>query len=121
MADEVVVMYAGPGVGQCDAHTAFARPHPPYTPPPPPPLPPPRAEVMEGVVPSPLNRPKGCLFKRRCPPAMPVCDPPPPLQEIARGHLSRCWLTPAGEPPAVGPEATGELAEAAASALQAPA
>src|SRR3990172_3100350 len=126
MADDVVVMYAGQVVEQSDADTVFAKPHHPYTtgllasiprlgekrq----------RLEVIQGVVPNPLNLPKGCLFKRRCPHAMPVCDTPPPLQEIARGHLSRCWLTPAGEPPAVGPEATGELAEAAASALQAPA
>jgi peptide/nickel transport system ATP-binding protein/oligopeptide transport system ATP-binding protein len=126
MADDVVVMYAGQVVEQSDADTVFEKPHHPYTkgllasiprlgekrl----------RLEVIQGVVPNPLNLPRGCLFKRRCPHAMPVCDTPPPLQEIARGHVSRCWLTPVGEPPAVGSEATGELAEAAAAALQVPA
>ena len=57
------------------------------------------------MVPNPLNLPEGCLFKRRCPYAMPICDTPPPLQEVAPGQLSRCWLTPAGEPPAVGADA----------------
>jgi ABC-type dipeptide/oligopeptide/nickel transport system ATPase component len=33
-----------------------------------------RLEVIEGVV----NLPAGCLFKRRCPYAMPIGDTPPP-------------------------------------------
>jgi hypothetical protein len=48
---------------------------------------------------------------------MPVCDNEPPLQEVSPGHLSRCWLTPAGEPPAVGAAPTPEEAVAAAAAL----
>ena len=44
----------------------------------------------------------GCLFKRRCPYAMPICDTAPPFQQVEPGHFSRCWLTPTGEPPAVG-------------------
>ena len=55
-----------------------------------------RLEVIKGVVPNPLNLPTGCLFKRRCPYAMPICDTPPPLQQVEPGHLSRCWLTPDG-------------------------
>ncbi len=61
-----------------------------------------RLEVIKGVVPNPLNLPAGCLFKRRCPYAMPICDTPPPLQEIEPGHLSRCWLTPSGGLPEIG-------------------
>ena len=76
-----------------------------------------RLEVIQGVVPNPLNLPSGCLFKRRCRQAMPVCDTAPPLQEIEPGHLSRCWLTPAGEPPAIGAGATAGVAEEAAAAL----
>jgi peptide/nickel transport system ATP-binding protein/oligopeptide transport system ATP-binding protein len=122
MADDVVVMYAGKVVEASDATTVFEQPHHPYskgllasiprlgerrT----------RLEVIQGVVPNPLNLPAGCLFKRRCPYAMPVCDTPPPLQEVAPGHVSRCWLTPAGEPPAIGPDAPVEVAEEAAAAL----
>jgi oligopeptide/dipeptide ABC transporter ATP-binding protein len=122
MADDVVVMYAGKVVEAADVVTVFERPHHPYSkgllasiprmgekrh----------RLEVIQGVVPNPLNLPLGCLFKRRCPYAMPVCDTPPPLQQVESGHLSRCWLTPAGEPPAIGPEPTREVAEEAAIAL----
>ena len=60
-------------------------------------------------MPNPLNLPAGCLFKRRCPYAMPICDTPPPLRRSGRGS-SRCWLTPQGGPPAVGPDATGDVA-----------
>ena len=122
MADDVVVMYAGKVVEAAEVTAVFERPHHPYT----------RGllasiprmgerrlrlEVIQGVVPNPLNLPTGCLFKRRCPYAMPVCDTPPPLQEIERGHLSRCWLTQSLEPPAVGVEPTPEAAEEAAAAL----
>jgi hypothetical protein len=48
---------------------------------------------------------------------MPVCDTPPPFQEVSPGHLSRCWLTPAGEPPAVGEAPSPEAAQEAAAAL----
>ena len=122
MADEVVVMYAGKVVERADVRTVFGAPHHPYT----------RGlllsiprlnqrverlEVIKGTVPSPLNLPTGCLFKRRCPYRMPVCDVAPPYQEVAPEHYSRCWLTPAGEPPAVGADAEGEEAEQAAEAL----
>ena len=122
MADNVVVMYAGKVVEQSDVNTVFEQPHHPYT----------RGllasiprlgdkrerlEVIQGVVPNPLNLPKGCLFKRRCPYAMPVCDTPPPLREVAPGHVSRCWLTPDGQPPTIGPDAPPEIAEPAAAEL----
>ena len=122
MADDVVVMYAGKVVEKSGAIAVFEQAHHPYTkgllasiprlgdrre----------RLEVIEGVVPNPLNLPAGCLFKRRCPYAMPICDTPPPLQEVRPGQLSRCWLTPEGGPPAVGPDATGDVALEAAAAL----
>jgi len=122
MADEVVVMYAGKVVERADVRTVFGTPHHPYTkglllsiprlderve----------RLEVIKGTVPSPLNLPTGCLFKRRCPYRMRVCDTAPPYQEVGPGHFSRCWLTPAGEEPAVGADATGDEAEAAAEQL----
>jgi oligopeptide/dipeptide ABC transporter ATP-binding protein len=122
MADEVVVMYAGKVVERADVRTVFGSPHHPYTqglllsipriderre----------RLQVIKGTVPSPLNLPTGCLFKRRCPYRMRVCDTAPPYQEVQPGHFSRCWLTPAGEQPAVGADATGDEAEAAADQL----
>jgi peptide/nickel transport system ATP-binding protein len=130
MADEVVVMYAGKVVERADVDTIFIAPHHPYTqgllasiprlgekrd----------RLEVIKGVVPNPLNLPAGCLFKRRCPYAMPICDTAPPLRDVTVGvmpvgttrHLSRCWLTPDGGLPEVGPEASPEVAAESAAAL----
>ncbi|MGH2445163.1 MAG: ABC transporter ATP-binding protein [Candidatus Limnocylindria bacterium] len=122
MADEVVVMYAGKVVERGDVKTIFTTPHHPYTqgllhsiprldervd----------RLEVIKGTVPSPYNLPQGCLFKRRCPNRMQVCDVAPPYREVTPGHESRCWLSPSGEEPDVGANASGPEAEAAAEAL----
>jgi oligopeptide/dipeptide ABC transporter ATP-binding protein len=130
MADEVVVMYAGKVVERADVDTIFATPHHPYTkgllasiprlgekrd----------RLEVIKGVVPNPLNLPQGCLFKRRCPYAMPICDNPPPLRDVTVAmapvgtakHVSRCWLTPDGGLPEVGVDPTPEVAAESAAAL----
>jgi oligopeptide/dipeptide ABC transporter ATP-binding protein len=122
MADEVVVMYAGKIVERGDVKTIFGTPHHPYTqgllrsiprldarvd----------RLEVIKGTVPSPLNLPTGCLFKRRCPRRMAVCDVAPPVRDLGHDHVSRCWLTPDGEEPEVGADTRGSEAEDAAEAL----
>jgi len=122
MADEVVVMYSGKVVERGDVRTIFGNPHHPYTkgllssiprlderve----------RLEVIKGTVPSPYNLPTGCLFKRRCPYRMPICDVAPPYQVVGEEHASRCWLTPAGEAPDVGADASGEEAERAGELL----
>jgi oligopeptide/dipeptide ABC transporter ATP-binding protein len=122
MADTVVVMYAGKVVENASVATIFDEPHHPYTKGLLASIPrlgnrKARLQVIQGTVPNPLNLPKGCLFKRRCPFAMPICDNAPPLQQIAPGHLSRCWLTPEGKPPDVGAAAPPDVAEKAAAQL----
>jgi len=122
MADEVVVMYAGKVVERADVNTVFEQAHHPYSqgllasiprlgekra----------RLQVIKGVVPNPLNLPSGCLFKRRCPFAMPVCDTAPPMREISPHHVSRCWLTPEGKPPTIGADAPPDVAEPEAARL----
>ncbi len=122
MSDDVSVMYAGKVVESSDAITVYDRPHHPYTkgllasiprmgarre----------RLDVIKGVVPNPLNLPSGCLFKRRCPYAMPICDNAPPLRLVAEGHVSRCWLAPDGGRPELGEAPSAAEAEAAALTL----
>ena len=122
MSDEVAVMYAGKIVEASDVVSVYDAPHHPYT----------RGllasiprlgerreklEVIQGVVPNPLNLPAGCLFKRRCPYAMPICDTPPPLRSVGNDHVSRCWLAPDGGAPEIGTTASASEAEAAAVEL----
>jgi peptide/nickel transport system ATP-binding protein len=100
VADQVLVMYAGQIVESADVADLFADPQHPYTigllgsiP---------RLDVdrirlatIEGTVPSPNNQPKGCRFAPRCPFADRRCrEAPPPLRDIAPGHLVACWKAP---------------------------
>ena len=122
MADEVVVMYGGKVVERADAIAIYERPHHPYTKGLLASIPKlgekrKRLEVIKGVVPNPLNLPTGCLFKRRCPVAMPVCDSVPPVRQLEDGHISRCWLEQDGSPPAVGADASAERAGKAAAEI----
>ncbi len=100
MADEVIVMYLGKVVEQADVVSLFYAPKHPYT----------QAllrsiptiekerrqrlDTIEGMVPDPYNKPRGCPFHPRCPHAIPgTCDQvEPPLIADANGHLVRCVL-----------------------------
>jgi oligopeptide/dipeptide ABC transporter ATP-binding protein len=122
MADEVVVMYGGKVVERADAFTIYERPHHPYTKGLLASIPKlgerrKRLDVIKGVVPNPLNLPAGCMFKRRCPMAMPVCDNMPPMRQLEDGHISRCWLEPDGSEPAIGATASPEVARRAADEI----
>jgi oligopeptide/dipeptide ABC transporter ATP-binding protein len=99
VADDVVVAYAGKGVEYADAETIFEKPAHPYT----------RAlyhsiplltekrkrklEVIEGMVPNPLNFPSGCRFHPRCIYARELCAKEEPrLETISPDHKARCFM-----------------------------
>ena len=48
-------------------------------------------KLLEGDVPSPVNPPSGCVFRTRCPHAIPECSSTvPQLREVAPGHFKAC-------------------------------
>lgn len=97
-AQRVVVMYAGKVVEEAEVIPLFSSPQHPYTqgllrsiprinedrk----------RLDVIEGVVPNPLNFPPGCRFHNRCPHCFEKCrSEDPPLYILESGRKVRCWL-----------------------------
>ena len=100
LADRIVVMYLGQIMERGTTEEIFAPPYHPYT----------EALlsavpivdlnvrkreiVLEGVVPSALNPPKGCFFATRCPHRIgPICDEePPPFREASSRHVITCHI-----------------------------
>jgi oligopeptide/dipeptide ABC transporter ATP-binding protein len=99
ICDIVAVMYAGKIAEVAPVEELFSDPKHPYTQLLLSSIPRPdkdiidRLKVIRGVVPDPLNPPKGCRFVTRCPYAMKVCgerEPAPIL--IDRTHKITCFL-----------------------------
>jgi len=99
VCDEVAVMYAGQLVERAPVEQLFAFPQHPYTvgllgslprldarrv----------RLAAIEGAVPNMSEQVVGCRFQGRCPFRVERCAEMPPLAEVDRGHLSRCWRAP---------------------------
>jgi peptide/nickel transport system ATP-binding protein/oligopeptide transport system ATP-binding protein len=99
MADDVVVMYLGRVVEAAPVREIFHDPRHPYT----------RGLMnsvpsltvsrqeqlipIRGVVPDPMDLPKGCVFEPRCPRASDICKREMPvLKTVASGHKVACWL-----------------------------
>ena len=100
VAERVVVMYLGRADEVAGVRTLFHDPQHPYT----------RAllqsipkvgrrararlQPVSGMIPSPYDRPRGCLFHPRCPAVMRgVCDvSEPPLISVDPNHRVACWL-----------------------------
>ncbi len=101
MASRVVVMYAGRVVEEAPVRELFKDPRHPYTegllgsipvigrkaktgr----------RLQEIPGMVPSPLEMPKGCRFHPRCPKVMDVCPrDAPPLVVLGEHRRVSCWL-----------------------------
>jgi oligopeptide transport system ATP-binding protein len=98
-ADRVNVMYAGRVIERAAARDLYADPRHPYT------LgllhsvprldEPRRARLdpIEGQPPDLVRLPPGCRFRPRCRYAVERCAvDDPPLEGVADGHLSACWL-----------------------------
>jgi oligopeptide/dipeptide ABC transporter ATP-binding protein len=100
VADEVAVMYAGRIVERAPVEALFELPQHPYTvgllgsipklygeas----------RLASIEGQVPHPLRRPRGCSFADRCPFADAHCHAEAPaLRAVGAAHLAACWKAP---------------------------
>jgi len=97
VADRVMVLYLGRVMEAAPVEALFARPRHPYT-----------VALMQAApgaggmrrearivltneIPSPLDPPSGCVFRTRCPFAIPDCAAVrPELEEVAPGHLKAC-------------------------------
>lgn len=97
-AQRVVVMYAGKVVEEAEVVSLFTSPRHPYTkgllrsipklteere----------RLDVIEGIVPNPLDFPSGCRFHNRCPYCFEKCRVKEPPLYVLKGQRNvRCWL-----------------------------
>ena len=99
MCDDVLVMYAGKIAETAPVEELFKNPKHPYTQgllESIPRLETPRKSrlnIIEGMVPSLFELPRGCRFQNRCPRAMEICETaPPPLTCVDENHFASCYL-----------------------------
>jgi len=98
LCDRVIVLYLGKIMEIAPTETLYHRPRHPYTqallaasPVPDPAQRHEERPLLVGDIPSPANPPSGCVFRTRCPYALPACaESVPPLAEIAPGHWKAC-------------------------------
>lgn len=103
MADDVIVMYSGKVVESANVVELFKNPKHPYTEGLLESIPSlteekERLNSIEGVVPNPMELPKGCYFAPRCKYAMPKCHEEEPgiyfidKENQGEGHKVKCFL-----------------------------
>ncbi len=97
LCDEVVVMYLGRVMEAGPVDAVIGAPAHPYTrallsaAPVPDPTAPRGRTVLAGDIPSPIDAPSGCVFRTRCPHALPACaDAVPPSRPVGPGHVAAC-------------------------------
>ena len=97
IADRVMVMYLGRIMEVASSRALYSAPRHPYTvalmsaAPVPDPLVRREPVLLRGDIPSPLAPPSGCVFRTRCPAALPACaEAVPPLRDLEPGHAKAC-------------------------------
>jgi len=97
MCDRIVVLYLGKVMEVAPAPALYRSPQHPYTQAllAASPRPDPKARrtrrLLQGDIPSPIDPPSGCVFRTRCPFALPACaHDVPALREVAPGHFKAC-------------------------------
>ena len=97
ICDRVIVLYLGRVMEIAPSAELYARPQHPYTRallsaiPSPDPDAPRNRQILKGDIPSPANPPSGCVFRTRCPNALPKCaEIVPELRETMPGHFKAC-------------------------------
>ncbi|MBX4961002.1 ABC transporter ATP-binding protein [Rhizobium binae] len=97
ICDRVIVLYLGRIVEIASSAALYAQPLHPYTRallsaiPSPDPDAPRNRQILKGDIPSPADPPSGCVFRTRCPNALPACgETVPELREMTRGHYKAC-------------------------------
>jgi oligopeptide/dipeptide ABC transporter ATP-binding protein len=97
LCDEIVVMYLGRVMERGPSRSIYAMPRHPYTQAllSAAPIPDPKASrqriVLKGDIPSPMDPPSGCVFRTRCPYAIPACaETVPPLDIVGPEHGVAC-------------------------------
>ena len=100
MSDRIVVMYLGKVVEIADSKALYDEPLHPYTQALLSAIPVPdihktkRRQILEGEVPSPINKPSGCAFHNRCPKCMDICktEDPALYNYDGKDHCVACHL-----------------------------